>query len=388
MEDTPFAVKEIKEMEDEPVTERWQNKVEAFRNLNRLNQEHIVRFVTAFRRQTRHGKAKCFLMFEWADGGNLFDLWQRMPSPILTARLVKDVIQQILGLAKALEAAHSLDKTGALYRHGHINSSNILVFYDNRGLIGTWKFDGWGEARKHDEVVEMRCIETQTIYGTRRYEAPDAATRLRFQSFDSAARPSRPGDIWSIGCVILEIIIWLLYGEYGVDQFQRDLEHSCFYQISEINGRRFARVHDVVERWMDQMEKDPRCKVDTTAIGDLLEIVRTGLLVVKLPQRLGPLIWHSPPRNSGDFVSLSSNTETTGMDSSGLVVEGDTMANAELPVFKLTPAEPENLETLLEPPRVIGQEARFLSTEFRQRLEYIIQENENEAYWCIDEPQQ
>ncbi|EUC29754.1 hypothetical protein COCCADRAFT_78440, partial [Bipolaris zeicola 26-R-13] len=261
----------------------WQKKVEAFRNLNRLNQEHIVRFVTAFRHQTSDGKAKFFLMFEWADGGNLFDLWQRMPSPILAARLVKDVIQQILGLAKALEAAHSLNKTGVSYRHGHINSRDILVFHNNRGLIGTWKFDGWGEARKHDGVVEMRPIETRMRHGIQRYEAPEAVIGLRSHFFDDAVSPSRRSDIWSIGCVILEIIIWLLYGEYGVDQFQRDLEHSCFYQISEIDGRRLARVHDVVERWMNQMEKDPRCKVDTTAIGDLLEIVRTGLLVVKLP---------------------------------------------------------------------------------------------------------
>jgi hypothetical protein len=49
-------------------------------------------------------------------------------SPILGALLVKDAIKQILGLARVLETAHNLYKTGASYRHRDLELENILRF--------------------------------------------------------------------------------------------------------------------------------------------------------------------------------------------------------------------------------------------------------------------
>jgi serine/threonine protein kinase len=163
-----FAVKEIQATEDaQAVAEHWEKEAKALRMMNELNQEHIVHFVTAFRRRKENGGEEHYLMFEWADGGNLRSLWKDNPFPLLTASLVKDAIKQILGLARALEAAHNLNTTGASYRHGDLKPENILLF-SGGGSIGTLKIGDWGEAKEHEQVTEMRPSKTTAKYGTRR----------------------------------------------------------------------------------------------------------------------------------------------------------------------------------------------------------------------------
>jgi len=57
-----------------------------------------------------------------------------------------------------------------------------------------------------------------------------------------------------------------------------------FFEIDTMgNGDKKARVHPVVQRWIEHMQaNDPECKKGT-AIGDLLDVVITKLLVVDLP---------------------------------------------------------------------------------------------------------
>ncbi|EUC46749.1 hypothetical protein COCMIDRAFT_35616 [Bipolaris oryzae ATCC 44560] len=392
-EDTSFAVKEIQAKDDaEEVAQHWEQEVRALRTMNQLNQDHIVHFVTAFRRRKDQGDEEYYLMFEWADGGNLCSLWKRMPSPIMTAHLVKDVIKQILGLAKALEAAHNLNKTGASYRHGDLKPENILVF-NNGGLVGTFKIGDWGEARLHDQATVMRPSKTAAKYGTRRYEAPEVETGIKSQRLGHTTKKrSRLYDIWAMGCITLELIIWLLYGEQGVNNFHLELGNDSFYEIRVVNGKRIASVHSVVTRWMDVIAEDGRCEVGTTAIGDLLELVRTGLLVVRLRARLGTMISEAPVKPRQDSATSIPSMQGSGiMTSENLTVEENVVEFDEnpapgLPSFSLTPAPAETVsaETPLQPEPEPAGESRFLADEFRKRLEHIDAEDEDETYWCVD----
>ncbi|RSM08145.1 hypothetical protein CEP52_004871 [Fusarium oligoseptatum] len=63
-------------------------------------------------------------------------------------------------------------------------------------------------------------------------------------------------DIWSMGCIMLEFLIWLMYGVVDL----------------------------IVQEWMDHMAADPVCKARTTALGELLDLISTRLLVTELPQ--------------------------------------------------------------------------------------------------------
>lgn len=353
--------------------------------MNRLDQEHIVRFITAFRRRRQHGGDEHYLMFEWADGGNLRNLWKNMPSPTLTAPLVKDVIKQVLGLAKALDAAHNLNATGASYRHGDLKPENILVF-NKGGLIGTLKIGDWGEAREHGQATEMRPSKTTAKYGTRRYEAPEVETGVTPKWLgQSTKRRSRLYDIWAMGCITLELTIWLLYGAEGLGRFDRELGFGSFYQTSVVNGRKVAQVHDAAVRWMDQMAEDPRCQVGSTAIGDLLELVRTALLVVKLPRRLGTTLSDIPERSRTDsFVDSGMNaTRVTPQDvvSEESAIDSTVQPAIDIPSFSFTPAEPEPDKIPVQPEPESRGPARCLATDFRTRIETINGEDEDESYW-------
>lgn len=384
-------MKEIQAKDDaEEVAQHWEQEVRALRTMNQLNQDHIVHFITAFRRLKEKGEEEYYLMFEWADGGNLCSLWKRMPSPVMTAHLVKDVIKQILGLAKALEAAHNLNKTGASYRHGDLKPENILVF-NNGGSVGTFKIGDWGEARQHDQATVMRPSKTAAKYGTRRYEAPEVETGIKSQYLGhTTKRRSRLYDIWAMGCITLELIIWLLYGEKSVTQFHNELGNDSFYEIHVVNGKKIASVHSAVTRWMDVMADDPKCQVGTTALGDLLELVRTGLLVVRLRPRMGTTISEPPMKPRKDSASEIPSIQGSGIiTSEKAAVEENAVGSVEkltsdIPSISLTPAESISVETPLQPEPEPAGESRFLADEFRKRLEHIDAEDEDETYWCID----
>jgi serine/threonine protein kinase len=98
-----FAVKEIKSRSDtdqKDVADHWAREVRAMEKMNKLDYKgHIVHFVTAFR---RGNPKEHYLITEWADGGNLRNLWNARPNPKLNAATLKSVIGQLLGIAEAL----------------------------------------------------------------------------------------------------------------------------------------------------------------------------------------------------------------------------------------------------------------------------------------------
>jgi serine/threonine protein kinase len=345
-----FAVKKIKAQSDsEEVAEHWEREVKALRMMNELNQRHIVRFITAFRRLKESGEEH-YVMFEWAAGGNLRHLWKTMPTPEFTGNMVKLVIIQLLGLSQALEAAHNLRSeatTDASYRHGDLKPENILVFPSvdtTEDPIGTLKIGDWGEAKYHGKVTAIRPSRTLTKFGTRRYEAPEVEIGVPNVSLgQSAKRRSRLGDLWAMGCITLEFIVWLLYGMKGLDLFNHDVSGETFYQISITNGKQVAHVHSMAIRWMEHMAKNPACAVGATALGDLLELVQTRLLVVNLPQGLGSTFFVDHKRSEPGPQSTSFGSYKTNMDDTTSIFEE--IALSDNPTFTLTPAETNGAES-------------------------------------------
>ena len=339
--------------------------------MNELNQDHIVRFITAFRLCHKDRKDH-YLMFEWADHGNLKTLWEATPQTPLSASLVKAAIQQLFGLAEALSTAHYLPNN-ASYRHGDLKPANILRF-DDGSLIGKLKIGDWGEAKEHNNVTEFRFSKTTAAYTTQRYQAPEVETGVnpRFLH-QSRKRRSRLYDIWAMGCITLEFMIWLLYGLEGLNRFNQEFpDKSPFYQISDEGGEQKAKVHSVALWWINHMANEHICQFGQ-GLGRLLELVREGLLVVKLPRRTGsnlavgselPHVTNSAPQ------SLTGSPEAP-------------MPN--IPSIKFTPAELTMIpvEPTPEPPGP----ARLLATDFKKRLEDILgEEDVDDSYWFIDEP--
>lgn len=272
----------------------WEKEAKSLQFIARLKHPHIICFITAFRRGQKMDR-KHYLMFEWASGGNLRDLWKSENQPVgssLTAKCVKDTLVQLRGLSWALTTTH-YPSTSNLnipkqnpdemtnMRHGDIKPENILWFKEEKhNGLGVLKIGDWGLAKDHIVATELRSQKSSTRHGTLRYEAPERVTGLDQNAQSSKTiKISRLYDLWSMGCVIFEYIVWLLYGFDGLSDFQ-SLDIPSFYHAYEENGIQKARIHPDVDRWMIHMAKDQACR--ETAIGDLLKIVQKRLLVVKL----------------------------------------------------------------------------------------------------------
>ena len=99
---------------------------------------------------------------------------------------------------------------------------------------------------------------------------------------------SRRYDIWSMGCIYLEFVIWLLYGTSGLKRFQEDLhdiavggEATFFF----IDANQNAQLNIVVQKWIEYIETDPRCP-ENTAVHCLVELIVTKLLITESGQDL------------------------------------------------------------------------------------------------------
>ncbi|KAF2999904.1 hypothetical protein E8E13_008595 [Curvularia kusanoi] len=104
------AVKELNK-DGSDFARHWAKEVKALSKMKALNKKHIVRFITAFTRGTTEDGVDHFnyyVVFEWADGGNLRKLWEHYPNPPREAAFVKWIMEQLYGLSQALVAAHYL----------------------------------------------------------------------------------------------------------------------------------------------------------------------------------------------------------------------------------------------------------------------------------------
>lgn len=419
------AVKELRDAGDrQKLFRSWEKEADILRKMNKLEQPHIVRFFTAFKRGIP-GNESHYLMFEWADGGNLRDFWKTFNRPALNADLVKATVRQILGLAEAISRAHypvsTPSPSGMNFRHGDLKPENILWFKDggDRDGIGTFKIGDWGLAKQHQFFTELRSFRTTTSGGTRIYEPPEEAASQGAKLLvpgRTGKKRSRLYDIWAMGCITLEFLIWLVYGYDQAEQFiakiiQSNPNAPRFYQVRQDNiNQSVATVHEVAEKWMDHMAKDPIFSAGETALGNVLELLRKRLLVVKLPERLGTSDFRSndimTPRRDAlsdgaiiadpvDHSTTSEMAKSSTREIPGIVLSEPEETQAELtqetPGIVVTEpeapqdsqdADPKLFSRLFSKP---GWE-RARSDQFYDSMLEIAGEDEKDSYWFTGPP--
>ncbi|EQB52771.1 hypothetical protein CGLO_07577 [Colletotrichum gloeosporioides Cg-14] len=226
--------------------EKFYGKEMTTLNLMRsLNDDHLIKAIAVYTK----GEQRCFV-FPWAQGGSLKDFLNR-DRPQLNRQLVTWTITQMYGISKAIGKLHGTGKKGT--RHGDIKPLNILYFPDSENGFpwGNLVVADVGLAKVHRDYTNRR-EGTTTQHGT----------TIRY-------------DVWSLGCVFLEFITWLVYGQGGLARFHGDLAASKTYrfwiQISE-----GPTIHPVVGALIDKMKKDVR---KNSALWTLIELVSSRLLI-------------------------------------------------------------------------------------------------------------
>ena len=271
-----IAVKKTREGDDDPRYSRVAFFDKELGNLNLLREHkyrssHIIVPISGY----QIGQSRC-LMFPWADGGNLGDYWIDQPSH---ARNVDDVLWQLCQFVEICDALTELHGTNC--RHGDLKPENILWF-DRKINRGTLKIADLGLATFHEKEANTgnrnrKGMPTQTPSGTSRYEPPE----MDAQRGAGEAR-SRQYDIWSLGCIILELLLWLAYSPSDITIF-RDNTPYFWQKGSNPEHDRYI-VHEYVVAVMEDLDShfEPH-----TAYKDLLNLVRKRLLVVKFSNNYG-----------------------------------------------------------------------------------------------------
>lgn len=183
------------------------------------------------------------------------------------------ILVQFQGLASALRQIHGLsdDNTPSsvsspllqppspvvqgVHRsgwHHDLKPENILYFWDTDPPCGTLRIADWGCGKV--STYRSGSYNTPTPNGTPTYEPPE---------FMLEGKTSRPYDVWSLGCVFLELLVWALSGSDAVESFgkqrldRRDLtsaiisKNDGFWQKNKdgavLREGVTQRIHDLEE---------------------------------------------------------------------------------------------------------------------------------------------
>ncbi|KAI1170907.1 heterokaryon incompatibility protein-domain-containing protein [Nemania sp. FL0916] len=317
------ALKEFRKHPDEvtegyDVNATFNLEVTTLGKLEGLNHDHLIRPMSAFKLDGNH-----YILLEWANGGTLRDFWihNRDAHLQLNGKRIIEALTQLRGIIKALSTLHETKrhtKTDPLrngidipsattnmpainlpsqngygdisdathWRHGDLKPENLLVF-KNSSWLGVLKIADLGLAKQHEFDTIFRPDPTSTKFTTWHYEAPEAET-------NTTGPRTRRYDVWSMGCIMLEFVIWLLHGYSGLQEFY-DLKppnhsyprHTLYFmtQPGNDNNDSIATVNSIATYWINHMlDNDPECK-QRTALRDLLLLVRDRLLVVDVSRR-------------------------------------------------------------------------------------------------------
>ncbi|KAG8162572.1 hypothetical protein KVR01_008337 [Diaporthe batatas] len=171
-------------------------------------------------------------------------------------------------------------------RHGDIKPENILWFKDDKSHpgFGILKLSDFGLTTFHRAWTT--AVNVEEVRVTHTYSAPEQQTEETL---------SRPFDVWSLGCIMLEFVTWILLGSEGLTKFEdkRHLDGGLgspkfsldnFFTVfhREHAPKALAKVKPSVESWIIRLKKRPQCSQFLT---DVLDYVQNNMLLVQKDSR-------------------------------------------------------------------------------------------------------
>lgn len=281
------AIKKITKQHE--ATDKWvQVEVAALELVRSLHHPHLINFLTSYRQAGNH-----YLIFEWANGGDLSHFWRTTsPKPLgpedpSHRQTIIWAINQMAGLAAGLHKLHTEDKYGVHCRHGDLKPPNIVRSTTHRDPSskphGRLLITDMGVAKVNDKATYVGR-SSGNLKATIRYQSPEFMFRLNPDS-----PTSRAYDMWSMGCTLLEFIIWLLYGPKSLEVFNNSFPNTTFFS-GDVRGG--ILLNSAVKHWVDHMQtgalstEAAYCVSD--ALRDILKFILKRMLIQDVRPELEP----------------------------------------------------------------------------------------------------
>lgn len=204
-----------------------------------INHPHLLKVIATFKRSNQCG----FIMPR--SGGSLQTIWEtQFNSALESENLISWLFEQFLGITDGLAELHQekFDYQVPM-SHGGLTPDNIL-----------W-FPGHESDRSSRSLGALIVGDTGRTkhYTEQEGEKFDAKARYTMQK----GRPSPREDVWSLGLICFEFVIWLIRGQNEVRKFRLQ---SPYGHLSDL------------DRWTSFLMTDERC-LPGTPLGWLLQFV-------------------------------------------------------------------------------------------------------------------
>lgn len=226
------------------------------------------------------------MVFPWADG-TLRGYWADNAVPTLDQDTMLWNLGQMAGIANGLSWLHSIvraDGNPDLYgRHGDLKADNILYFATPPGC----EDPGCAAPRGVLQITDLGLARVHT-YGSRSNEDPRnvicPSTYAPPDGFRQV-KISRKWDIWSLGCMYLEWVTWLLRGYAAVHEFgeARGEPVNQAFSTDHFFSPDHHSVQDAVYEWVEDLHQDPRC---SQMLHDLLNLIMSHMILIEPTERL------------------------------------------------------------------------------------------------------
>lgn len=260
-----FAVKIFK---DRPLRtgNDFKKELKILDELRNYPHEHIVTHLATWTQDGRY-----YMLFSFAEC-NLRQYMRRVAFGNPTKKSILWLLSQFRGLANALKEIHNLSsaekadgsspnllapvkdlrKSGW---HHDLKPENILFFKIPSSSGGAFYVADFGSGKVH--TYRSGSINTKSPNGTMTYEPPE---------FAKEGVTSRPYDVWSMGCVFLELLVWAVFGYSSVRTFTNDREQrrfpgsqtdvlvdDAFWQMDE---NRDLTLRESVANWISKLHDE------------------------------------------------------------------------------------------------------------------------------------
>lgn len=222
-----------------------------------INHAHLLKAIAAFTRGEQCG----FIMPRAR--GSLRTFWETQDHSMYgSEKMISWLFTQLFGITEGLTKLHehryedkpstrhrALTPDNILWFPGHdcdpdTYSLGVLIIGDAGGTKGLNKYTGG------DRGVRFRYAARELRY----------AARERFQSSID--------DIWSLGLICFEFVIWLIRGNREVQDFRSQTSHVYLSDEDDYQ----------LGRWSSILMTDERC-LPGTPLGELLRFISCRLLV-------------------------------------------------------------------------------------------------------------
>ncbi|KAG5804657.1 hypothetical protein H9Q74_011581 [Fusarium xylarioides] len=198
-----IAVKSLKDTKNEKGTSN--KELEMLKRFSGLSHPHIITLLATYTLNNQ------FRFIFPAAEYDLLMYWKIHPGPLVNPASANSegllwLSEQIRNIVGALVHIHEgrkahLDTETMFCRHGDIKPANVLWFRSRKEQRGVFVISDFGIADAHWEETRS-IVPAADLPVTPRYRAPECDLR--------DGRISRAYDVWSLGCLLLEMTCWIL----------------------------------------------------------------------------------------------------------------------------------------------------------------------------------